>query len=97
MRTVGAIGLNLLTGSTGQISLGQSGFLAAGCYTTGLLITDYHWPPELALPMAGIVAAALSFLVGIPSLRLKGLYLAITSTWQIQRQCTISVSAFWRW
>ncbi|MDF2373285.1 MAG: branched-chain amino acid ABC transporter permease [Rhizobiaceae bacterium] len=76
---VGAIGLNLLTGSTGQISLGQSGFLAAGCYTTGLLIADYNWPPELALPMSGIVAAALSFLVGIPSLRLKGLYLAITT------------------
>ncbi len=76
---VGAIGLNLLTGSTGQISLGQSGFLAAGCYTTGLLIADYNWPPELALPMSGFVTAALSLLVGIPSLRLKGLYLAITT------------------
>lgn len=76
---VGAIGLNLLTGSTGLISLGQAGFLAAGCYTTGLLITDYGWPPEAALLAAGVVSAFLSLLVGIPSLRLKGLYLAITT------------------
>ena len=76
---IGAIGLNILTGMAGQISLGQAGFLAAGCYTTALLIQDYGWPPELALPMAGVVSAALSLLVGIPSLRLKGLYLAITT------------------
>lgn len=76
---VGAIGLNILTGSTGLISLGQAGFLAAGCYTTGLLIADYGWPPEAALLAAGVVSAFLSLLVGIPSLRLKGLYLAITT------------------
>lgn len=76
---VGAIGLNILTGSTGLISLGQAGFLAAGCYTTGLLIADYGWPPEAALVAAGVVSALLSLLVGIPSLRLKGLYLAITT------------------
>lgn len=76
---VGAIGLNLLTGSTGLISLGQAGFLASGCYTTGLLIADYGWPPEAALIAGGVVSAALSLLVGIPSLRLKGLYLAITT------------------
>ena len=76
---IGAIGLNILTGSTGLISLGQAGFLASGCYTTGLLIADYNWPPELALVMAGVVPALLSLLVGVPSLRLKGLYLAITT------------------
>ncbi|MEQ8442689.1 MAG: branched-chain amino acid ABC transporter permease [Alphaproteobacteria bacterium] len=76
---IGAIGLNILTGSTGLISLGQSGFLASGCYTTALLIADYGWPPELALLAAGVVSSALSLLVGIPSLRLKGLYLAITT------------------
>ncbi|USG62473.1 branched-chain amino acid ABC transporter permease [Sneathiella marina] len=76
---IGAIGLNLLTGVTGLISLGQAGFLAAGCYTTGLLITDYSWPPELALLASGVMAALLSLVVGIPSLRLKGLYLAITT------------------
>ncbi len=76
---IGAVGLNLLTGVAGQISLGQAGFLAAGAYTTGLLIADYGWPPELALVAAGIVSAFLSLLVGVPSLRLKGLYLAITT------------------
>ncbi len=76
---VGAIGLNILTGVTGLISLGQAGFLAAGCYTTALLIADYGWPPELALVAAGVVSALLSLVVGVPSLRLKGLYLAITT------------------
>jgi branched-chain amino acid transport system permease protein len=76
---IGAIGLNMLTGVTGLISLGQAGFLAAGCYTTGLLITDYSWPPELALIASGVMAALLSLVVGVPSLRLKGLYLAITT------------------
>lgn len=76
---IGAIGLNLLTGVTGLISLGQAGFLAAGCYTTGLLIADHGWPPELALLASGFVSALLSLLIGVPSLRLKGLYLAITT------------------
>lgn len=76
---IGAIGLNLITGSTGLISLGQSGFLAVGAYACGLLITDYGWPVELAFFAAGFVTALVSLLVGIPSLRLKGLYLAITT------------------
>ncbi|MEH6477326.1 MAG: branched-chain amino acid ABC transporter permease [Sneathiella sp.] len=76
---VGAIGLNVLTGSTGLISLGQSGFLAVGAYACGLLITDYGWPVELAFLGSGVITALISLLVGIPSLRLKGLYLAITT------------------
>jgi len=76
---VGAIGLNLLTGTTGLISIGQSGFLAIGAYANALLATDYGWPVWASLPAAGIVAGAISLLVGIPSLRLKGLYLAITT------------------
>jgi len=76
---IGTIGLNLLTGVTGLISLGQAGFLAAGCYTTALLITDYRWPPELALLAAGVVSGLLSLIIGVPSLRLKGIYLAITT------------------
>jgi len=76
---IGAIGLNLLTGVTGLISLGHAGFLAVGCYTTALLIADYGWPPEPALLASGFAAAAASLFIGIPSLRLKGLYLAITT------------------
>lgn len=76
---VGAVGLNLLTGMTGLISVGQSGFLAIGAYANGILLADYHWPIWFSLPAAGAIAAILSLLVGIPSLRLKGLYLAITT------------------
>ncbi|HYH23093.1 MAG TPA: branched-chain amino acid ABC transporter permease [Azospirillum sp.] len=76
---VGAIGLNLLTGTTGQISLGQSGFLAIGAYTNAILLADHSWPLWAALPASGVAAALASLLVGLPSLRLKGLYLAITT------------------
>ena len=76
---VGAIGINLLTGVTGLISIGQSGFLATGAYTTSLLIADYGWRDEPAFIMGGVAAAALSLVIGAPSLRLKGLYLAITT------------------
>jgi branched-chain amino acid transport system permease protein len=76
---VGAIGLNLLTGSTGLISLGQSAFLLIGAYSCALLIADYGWKPELAFVASGVIASACSLLIGVPSLRLKGLYLAITT------------------
>jgi branched-chain amino acid transport system permease protein len=76
---IGAIGLTLLTGTTGLVSLGQSGFLAIGAYANAILITDHHWPVWAALPASGLVAGAASLLVGIPSLRLKRLYLAITT------------------
>lgn len=76
---IGAVGLNLLTGTTGLISLGQSGFLAVGAYTNAILMMDFGWPVLFSLPAAGVVAAFISLLVGVPSLRLKGLYLAITT------------------
>src|SRR5690349_19584963 len=76
---IGAVGLNLVTGTAGMISLGHAGFLALGAYTTAILVSDYHWPLLLAMVAAGSVSAAVSLLVGIPSLRLKGLYLAITT------------------
>ncbi len=76
---VGAVGLNMLTGTTGLISLGQAGFLAVGAYTNAILMMDYGWPVWLSLPAGGVMAALISVLVGVPSLRLKGLYLAITT------------------
>ena len=77
--TVGAIGLNILVGYTGQISLGQGGFMAIGAYATGLLMVnlDVHWIPATAI--ACIASAVVGVLFGIPSLRLKGLYLAIAT------------------
>lgn len=76
---VGAIGLNVVTGSAGLISLGYAGFLAIGAYTTGILTTDYGWGIIPSMTVSGIIAALSSVLIGVPSLRLKGLYLAITT------------------
>ncbi len=76
---IGAVGLNLVTGTAGLISLGHAGFLAVGAYTTGILITTHGWPLLPSIVASGCVAAASSLLVGVPSLRLKGLYLAITT------------------
>ncbi len=74
---IGAIGLNLLIGYTGQISLGHGAFLAIGAYTSALLTGKLGIPFLLSLPLSGIMAAALGMIVGVPSLRLKGLYLAL--------------------
>lgn len=74
---IGAIGLNLLTGYTGQISLGHGAFLAIGAYTTGLLTGKAELPFLFSLPLSGLMAAGLGMIVGIPALRLKGLYLAL--------------------
>lgn len=75
--TIGALGLNLLIGYTGQISLGHGAFLAIGAYTTGLLTGNLGFPFLLSLPLSGLMAALLGLIVGIPALRLKGLYLAL--------------------
>lgn len=76
---IGVVGLNLLTGVCGLISLGQAGFLAIGAYTAGILAVDYSLSVVPGIVCGGIVSALLSLLVGIPSLRLKGLYLAVTT------------------
>jgi len=72
-------GLNLLTGFTGQISLGHAAFLGVGAYTCSILIGQTGVPFIIALPMAGVVAALVGMVFGIPSLRLKGLYLAMAT------------------
>jgi branched-chain amino acid transport system permease protein len=74
-----AVGLNILVGSTGQISLGHAGFFAIGAYGTALLMSGLHLPFWLALPLAGFIAAFFGFILGLPALRLEGPYLAIAS------------------
>src|SRR3979490_1757593 len=69
---IAATGLNLLTGYTGQISLGNAAFLAVGGYTTAFL-ANHGVPFLVACPASGIVAALAGMVFGIPSLRLKGL------------------------
>ncbi len=71
-------GLNILTGFTGQISLGHAAFLGVGAYTCSILI-QHGVPFIIALPMAGAMAALVGMIFGIPSLRLRGLYLAIAT------------------
>jgi branched-chain amino acid transport system permease protein len=76
---VGALGLNILTGLTGLISLGHVGFLVVGAYAYAILVAKHGLPPLLGFLAAGIAPALASLVVGVPSLRLRGLYLAITT------------------
>lgn len=74
-----AVGLNILVGYTGQISLGHAGFFAIGAYGTALLMMKLDLPFVLALPMAGFIAAFFGFILGLPALRLEGPYLSIAT------------------
>lgn len=76
---IAALGLNLLTGYSGQISIGHGAFFGVGAYTTAILVADHGWP----FLGSTVAAAALAFLVGvaigIPALRIRGLYLALVT------------------
>ena len=74
-----AIGLNILVGYTGQISLGHAGFFAIGAFTTVLFVSKIGLPIFIALPVAALISACFGFLLGLPSLRLEGPYLAIAT------------------
>jgi branched-chain amino acid transport system permease protein len=76
---IGALGLNILTGFTGQISLGHAAFMGIGAYATAGLAARAGWPFWLALPAGGAAACLAGMVVGVPSLRIKGLYLAIAT------------------
>lgn len=72
-------GLNILTGYTGQISLGHAAFMAVGAYTSAILVSKVGVPFPLALIAAGLMTAAVGMVFGLPSLRLRGLYLALAT------------------
>ena len=74
-----AVGLNILVGSTGQISLGHAGFFAIGAYGTALLMAKLQVPFVPAIVLAAFIAAFFGFILGLPALRLEGPYLAIAS------------------
>jgi branched-chain amino acid transport system permease protein len=76
---VALIGLNILTGYTGQISLGHGAFMAVGGYTTAILMSDHGVKDVWTIPLAALVAGVVGFLFGIPALRLSGLYLALAT------------------
>ena len=89
---IALIGLNILTGITGQISLGHGAFMLIGGYVTAILVSNQEPPLELlghqftndmrdiwTIPIAGLVAGVVGFLFGFPALRLTGLYLALAT------------------
>lgn len=74
---ISAVGLNLILGYTGQLNLAHAGFMAVGAYTLGILTVDYGVPFWIAFALSGCVAAALGYVVGVISLRLKTHYFVI--------------------
>src|SRR5882724_5936261 len=76
---VGALGLNILVGYTGQISIGHGAFMSVGAYTAANLAVRLDLPFWITLPAGGLMAALIGVIVGMPSLRIKGLYLAIAT------------------
>lgn len=76
---VGAVGLNVLTGCTGLISLGHAAFIGVGAYTSAILVSQLGLPFIVTLPLSGLMSALCGVIVGAPSLRMKGLYLCIAT------------------
>jgi branched-chain amino acid transport system permease protein len=76
---IAAHGLNILTGYCGQLSLGQAGFIAVGAYAYAILVSRVGFPFWIALPCAGVIAGLTGAVFGLPSLRIKGYYLALAT------------------
>jgi branched-chain amino acid transport system permease protein len=76
---IALLGLNILTGFNGQISLGHGAFYAVGAYTTAIMIDQWSVPYGWTIPVAGVVCLVVGFLFGIPAVRLEGLYLALAT------------------
>ena len=76
---VAILGLNLVIGFSGQISLGHSAFVGLGAYTTVILVADHHWSYFTTLPVSFALTFVVGMLVGLPALRIRGLYLAVVT------------------
>jgi branched-chain amino acid transport system permease protein len=76
---IAILGLALLTGFNGQISLGHGAFYAIGAYTTAIMMSSWDVPYWATLPVSALICAGFGFLIGLPALRLGGLYLALTT------------------
>lgn len=74
-----ALGLNLITGVTGQLSLGHAAFMSIGAYTSAIVTVNYHLPFLAGVLTAGLMSALVATIIGFPILRLTGDYLAITT------------------
>jgi branched-chain amino acid transport system permease protein len=76
---IALLGLNIITGMAGQVSLGHAAFIMVGAYSAGILIKEFNWPFWGAMPVSALISAATGMIVGAPSLRLKGFYLAVAT------------------
>lgn len=76
---VAILGINIVTGYSGQVSLGHSAFFGLGAYTTAYLVADEGWPFLATIPIAAALGLLVGFLVGLPALRIQGLYLALVT------------------
>ena len=76
---IAVLGLNLLTGWNGQISLGHGAFFAVGAYSAAILIDSANWPYWATLPVAALTCFCVGYLFGLPALRLEGHYLALAT------------------
>src|SRR3954453_23376090 len=76
---IAIVGLNVVTGYSGQISLGQGAFMAIGAYTTAILSVSYGGGESWTIPAAGLVSGVVGFAFGFPALRLSGHYLALAT------------------
>ena len=74
-----SLGLNLIYGFNGQFSLGHAAFLAIGAYASAIVVAAYNFPFLIGLFVAGVMAAVLGLVIGVPTLRLRGDYLAIAT------------------
>lgn len=79
LAAIGAVSLMLLTGFAGQVSLGHAGLIAAGAFTVGILFKEVNAPFWVTVPAAAVVGALIGVIFGLPSLRLRGLYLAVST------------------
>jgi branched-chain amino acid transport system permease protein len=75
--SVAILGLNIVTGYSGQISIGHSAFFGIGAYTSMILIADHGWPFLATLPVAGALGFLVGAVIGVPALRIRGLYLSL--------------------
>jgi branched-chain amino acid transport system permease protein len=76
---IAILSLNILTGASGQVSLGHSAFFAVGAYACGIMMEHANIPYPIAIPIAGVICFIVGFLFGFPALRLKGVYLALAT------------------
>src|ERR1700722_11116178 len=76
---IAALGLNILVGFTGQISIGHAAFFLFGAFTSAYISNTFPIPVFFAIPLAGVITALVGLIFGVPAARLKGLYLVIAT------------------